>query len=182
MRAGATGLRGAAPRAAAETPLNLPRLRSPIVFGTLALLFAGLAGRSIYLQSVDHEFLQTQGTARHSRELEVPAHRGRIIDRSGEATRAVHAGQVAVGVPDKFEATTQQLSDLARILETTPQKLSARLDANEDFAFLAKQIAPRAIGARDGAAHQGPARPERVPALLSGGRSHCAHRGLHRRS
>ena len=34
------------------------------------------------------------------------------------------------------------MADLARILETTPQKLTARLDANEDFAFLARQIAP----------------------------------------
>jgi cell division protein FtsI (penicillin-binding protein 3) len=142
MRAGATALRGAAPRATGDAPLNLPRLRSPIVFGTLALLFAGLAGRSIYLQSVDHEFLQTQGVARHSRELEVPAHRGRIIDRSGEALALSTPVKTLWAFPDKFDATPQQLADLARILETTPQKLSARLDANEDFAFLAKQIAP----------------------------------------
>ena len=142
MRASTTALRGAAPRKRAEAPFTLPRLRAPLVFGLLALLFAGLTGRSVYLQSVDNEFLQTQGSARHSRELEVPAHRGRIIDRSGEALALSTPVKTLWAFPDKFDATPQQLAELARILETTPQKLTARLGANEDFAFLARQIAP----------------------------------------
>jgi cell division protein FtsI (penicillin-binding protein 3) len=107
-------------------------------------LFVGLAGRSVYLQSVDHEFLQTQGSARYSLDLEVPAHRGRIIDRSGEALALSTPVKTLWAFPDKFDATPAQLAELARILETTPQKLTARLDANEDFAFLARQIAPEA--------------------------------------
>jgi cell division protein FtsI (penicillin-binding protein 3) len=144
MRATASALRGAAPRKGVEVPLKLPRLRAPLVFGLLALLFVGLAGRSVYLQSVDHEFLQTQGSARYSRDLEVPAHRGRIIDRSGEALALSTPVKSLWAFPDKFDATPAQLAELARILETTPQRLTARLDANEDFAFLARQIAPEA--------------------------------------
>jgi cell division protein FtsI (penicillin-binding protein 3) len=142
MRASTTALRGAAPRKGAEAPFTLPRLRAPLVFGLLALLFVGLTGRSVYLQSVDNEFLQTQGSARHSRDLEVPAHRGRIIDRSGEALALSTPVKTLWAFPDKFDATPQQLAELARILETTPQKLAARLGANEDFAFLARQIPP----------------------------------------
>ena len=82
MKAGA---RYAKARPGDDAPLNLPKLRAPLLFGALALLFAGLVGRSLYLQWIDNEFLQSQGSARHSRELEVPAHRGRIVDRSGEA-------------------------------------------------------------------------------------------------
>ena len=144
MRASTSTLRGAAPRKGAEVTLTLPRLRAPLVFALLALLFVGLAGRSVYLQSVDHEFLQTQGSARYSRDLEVPAHRGRIIDRSGEALALSTPVKTLWAFPDKFDATPAQLAELAKILETTPQKLTARLDANEDFAFLARQIAPEA--------------------------------------
>jgi cell division protein FtsI (penicillin-binding protein 3) len=144
MRASASALRGPAPRKGVAAPLILPRLRAPLVFGGLALLFVGLTGRSVYLQSVDHEFLQTQGSARYSRELEVPAHRGRIIDRSGEALALSTPVKSLWAFPDKFDATPAQLAELARILDTTPQKLTARLDANEDFAFLARQIAPEA--------------------------------------
>lgn len=132
------------PRLAAATPAApaLPRLRAPIVFGVLALLFAGLVGRSLYLQWIDNEFLQEQGSARHSRDLEVPAHRGRIVDRFGEALAVSTPVRSLWAFPDKFEATPEQLQSLARILETTPQRINAQLGAHGEFAFVARQVAP----------------------------------------
>jgi cell division protein FtsI (penicillin-binding protein 3) len=59
--------------------------------------------------------------------------------------------------PGKFEANPQQLAELARILETTPQRLRARLAADEDFAFVAKQVPPemaaRAMALKIGGLH-----------------------------
>ncbi len=127
----------------AAVPMPLPRFRSPLVFGALATLFIVLLGRSLYLQGVDTEFLQGQGSARHSRELEVPAHRGRIIDRAGEALALSTPVKSLWAFPDKLDATPEQIAALAAILETTPQKINAKLDANEDFAFIARQIAPQ---------------------------------------
>lgn len=130
-------------RARGDAPAPaLPRFRAPIVFAALTLLFAGLAARSVYLQWIDNEFLQTQGSARHSRELEVPAHRGRIVDRSGEALALSTPVKTLWAFPDKVEATPEQMAALARILDTTPARLAARLAANEDFAFVAKQVPP----------------------------------------
>ena len=68
---------------AAPAP-ELPRFRAPIVFALLLLLFGVLIGRSLYLQWINNAFLQEQGSSRYSREIEVPAHRGRIVDRAGE--------------------------------------------------------------------------------------------------
>ena len=124
--------------------LVLPRLRSPLVFGMLALMLVGLAARSVYLQWIDNEFLQSQGSARHSRELEVAAHRGRIVDRFGDALALSTPVKSLWAFPDKFDAPPEAMAELARILDTTPQKIKARLDANEDFAFVARQIAPEA--------------------------------------
>lgn len=124
--------------------LVLPRLRSPLVFGMLALMLVGLAARSVYLQWIDNEFLQSQGSARHSRQLEVPAHRGRIVDRFGDALALSTPVKSLWAFPDKFDAPPEAMAELARILDTTPQKIKARLDANEDFAFVARQIAPEA--------------------------------------
>jgi len=142
VKAGATTLRGARLHAAPAPAPALPRLRAPLVFGALALLFAGLVGRSVYLQWIDNEFLQTQGSARYSRELEVPAHRGRIVDRSGEALALSTPVKSLWAFPGKFEASPAQLAELARILEMPAQKITARLAASEDFAFIAKQIPP----------------------------------------
>ena len=137
-----TALGGRALRQRAAVPLTLPRFRSPVVFGVLAVLFLVLLARALYLQWIDNEFLQGQGSARHSRELEVPAHRGRIVDRAGEALALSTPVKSLWAFPDKFDATPAQIASLAAILETTPQKLTSRLDAHDDFAFLAKQIAP----------------------------------------
>ena len=138
----AGGTRGSGTPRSGDRPFALPRFRAPVVFGALALLFVGLIGRSLYLQSIDNEFLQEQGSARHSRALEVPAHRGRVVDRFGEALAISTPVKTLWAFPGKFEASPQQLADLARILETTPQRIRARLDADEDFAFIAKQIPP----------------------------------------
>ena len=73
----------AAGRSARPAPA-LSTARASVLFGALALTFCGLLVRSFYLQWVDHGFLQVQGAARFSRNLEVPAHRGRIVDRSGD--------------------------------------------------------------------------------------------------
>ena len=126
-----------------KTPsLALPRFRAPILFGALLLVFAVLAGRSIYLQWFDNEFLQEQGSARYSRAIEVPAHRGRILDRLGEPLAISTPVKSLWVFPAKFEATSAQLTSLAKVLETNPQALARKLDANDDFAYIAKQLSP----------------------------------------
>ena len=126
-----------------KTPsLTLPRFRAPIVFGALLLVFAVLAGRSIYLQWFDNEFLQEQGSARYSRALEVPAHRGRILDRLGEPLAISTPVKSLWVFPAKFEATPAQLGSLAKVLEVNPQVLARKVDSGDDFAYIAKQLSP----------------------------------------
>jgi cell division protein FtsI (penicillin-binding protein 3) len=137
MRSGAATL----PRGKAHA-LTLPRFRAPIVFGALLLVFAVLAGRSIYLQWFDNEFLQEQGSARYSRAIEVPAHRGRILDRLGEPLAISTPVKSLWVFPAKFEATPAQLGSLAKVLEVNPQALARKVDSGDDFAYIAKQLSP----------------------------------------
>jgi cell division protein FtsI (penicillin-binding protein 3) len=129
------------PRGTAPPPA-LPRFRAPVLFGALVLVFVVLGGRSVYLQWFDNVFLQEQGSARYSRELEVPAHRGRIIDRLGEPLAISTPVKSLWAFPAKVNATPAQLAELARVLEVSPQALSLRLNPDEDFAYLAKQLPP----------------------------------------
>jgi cell division protein FtsI (penicillin-binding protein 3) len=71
--------------AATQGLVRLPVWRARFVLGTLVLAFGVLAARSVYLQALRTDFLQEKGDARYSRVLEVPATRGRILDRSGDA-------------------------------------------------------------------------------------------------
>src|SRR4051795_6426564 len=95
----------------------LPRFRAPLVFVIMLLLFVTLLGRSLYLQWIDNAFLQEQGSSRYSRALEVPAHRGRIVDRFGEALAISTPVKSIWAFPSQVEATPDQLAALAKVLE-----------------------------------------------------------------
>lgn len=62
----------------------LPTWRARLVLVLLLGSFLLLVGRSLYLQSVNEDFLQKKGAERYSRALEIPASRGRVVDRNGE--------------------------------------------------------------------------------------------------
>ena len=121
---------------------KLPRLRAPLVFGALLALFAGLLGRSFYLQRFDNAFLQEQGSSRYSRELDVPAHRGRIVDRFGEPLAVSTPVKAVWAWPDKVNATPQQLRALAAALEMPSALLTQKLAQDSDFVYLKKPVAP----------------------------------------
>ncbi len=59
--------------------------RSGFVLCLMSLAALGLLWRAVDLQMIDKTFLQGQGDARFLRVVSSPAHRGRILDRHGEA-------------------------------------------------------------------------------------------------
>ncbi|HVJ72783.1 MAG TPA: penicillin-binding protein 2 [Casimicrobiaceae bacterium] len=120
----------------------IPGGRAALLFGGLALLFATLAGRSLYLQWVDNAFLQERGAARYSRELDVPAHRGRIVDRQGEALAVSTPVKSLWAFPGQLDLGADDLARLARVLDVKPAVLKSRVDASDDFAYLAKLVSP----------------------------------------
>jgi cell division protein FtsI (penicillin-binding protein 3) len=123
-------------------PAELSRGRALLLFGGVGVLFVVLLGRSLWLQWMQNDFLQGQGAARFSRAIEVPAHRGRIVDRFGDALAISTPVRSLWVFRDRIEATPEQLRKLARVLETTPQQLSTRIRGDGEFAFVAKQLAP----------------------------------------
>ena len=135
----------------AEAPA-IPAARAAILFGGLALLFAVLAGRSVYLQWVDNAFLQERGAARYSRELELPAHRGRIVDRAGEPLAVSTPVKSLWAFSGQLSMSDEEAAKLARILELKPSALKARIGTSEDFVYVAKfvppEVAERALALR----------------------------------
>ncbi len=154
MSALAIGASASARRGHKPAPA-LPRFRAPVVFGLFVLMFIGLALRSFYLQSVDNEFLQEQGSSRYSRQIDVPAHRGRIVDRSGDALAISTPVKSLWAFPGKVEATREQLAQLARILETTPQALAKTLDPVGDSRLSLARFRRKSPSARCGCGSRG---------------------------
>jgi cell division protein FtsI (penicillin-binding protein 3) len=129
-------------RPASAAPPRLPALRAPLVFGALLALFVLLLVRSLYLQRFDNAFLQEQGSSRYSRDIEVPAHRGRIVDRLGEPLAISTPVKAVWAWPDKIDATPQQLQALAAVLDMAPAALQHKISGAGDFVYLKRPVAP----------------------------------------
>ena len=112
---------------------------SPLVVGAMASVH-GLC--PLALPQGSNRFLQGQVSRgiRASRGARPPRP---ILAAHGEALALSTPVKSLWAFPDKLDATPEQIAVLAAILETSPQKITAKLDASEDFAFIAKQIAPQ---------------------------------------
>lgn len=124
------------PLLAAKTPL----WRSKLLVAGVGLAFGVLAGRAVYVQAIGTEFFIKQGESRYARTLELPASRGRIVDRNGMILAAsVPAPSVWVQ-PKEFKATPEQAAELARLLDMSRAELSRRLNGNPNFVWLRRKV------------------------------------------
>jgi cell division protein FtsI (penicillin-binding protein 3) len=114
------------------------------VFAGMLLLLAGLLGRSLYLQRIDSGFLQEQGSSRYSRDIEVPAHRGRILDRFGDPLAISTPVKAVWAWPDQVDATPDQLKALAAALDLPSNAIKQKLAQGGEFVYLKKPVAPQA--------------------------------------
>jgi cell division protein FtsI (penicillin-binding protein 3) len=130
---------------AASVPVmvRLPAWRARVLLAALLAAFGVLAARSVHLQALKTGFLQEKGEARYSRVLEVPATRGRILDRHGEALAVSTPVKSVWALPADVRATPAQLRELGTILGTEARELERRIaDTSRDFVYLKRQIPP----------------------------------------
>jgi cell division protein FtsI (penicillin-binding protein 3) len=75
--------------------------------------------------------------------LEVPATRGRILDRNGEALAVSTPVKSIWAIPADVDGGREARRKLAALLAVTPAELARKLvDASRDFVYLKRQVAP----------------------------------------
>lgn len=125
------------PLLASKTPVWRSKF---IVFG-LALAFAGLAGRAAYVQVFGNDFFQRQGEVRYARNLELPANRGRVLDRNGLILASSVVAQSIWAIPEDVEKNHPKMRDLARLLDMPLAELRKRLaDDEKTFVWVKRQV------------------------------------------
>jgi cell division protein FtsI (penicillin-binding protein 3) len=128
----------------ATSPLlasKTPPWRSKFLVALVGLGSCVLVGRAVMIQIVDNRFYLDQGEKRYAHELDLPASRGRIVDRHG----ALLATSVSVpsiwAIPKDVQATREQKRELARLLGMTPAEVEKKLgDADARFAWVKRQV------------------------------------------
>ncbi|HEY5897674.1 MAG TPA: penicillin-binding protein 2 [Burkholderiales bacterium] len=129
--------------AAAQGLVRLPPWRARLVLAGLLAGFALLTVRAVYLQALKTDFLQEKGDARYSRVLELPATRGRILDRSGEALAVSTPVKSIWAIPSDMALKPAEKRKLAGLLGMTLAELDGKLaDESRDFVYLKRQVAP----------------------------------------
>jgi cell division protein FtsI (penicillin-binding protein 3) len=133
---------------AAQGRVRLPVWRARVVLIALVAGFGVLAGRAIWLQAVRTDFLQEKGDARYSRVLEIPATRGRILDRNGEALAVSTPVKSVWAIPGDFSAPGSERRKLAALLSLSKTELDKKLaDTGKDFVYLKRQVPPETAAA-----------------------------------
>ena len=129
--------------AATQGLVRFPVWRARLVLAVLAAGFALLAGRALYLQALETEFLQGKGDARYSRLIEVPATRGRIVDRRGDALAISTPVKSIWAIPGDVELSAAERRKLAALLGLEARELQKKLDESaRDFVYLKRQLSP----------------------------------------
>lgn len=115
-------------------------------FAFLSLL---LVVRAAYLQVFDHEFYRSQGEARHLRTVAIPAHRGDLLDRTGEPLAISTPIDSLWGVPATLTSQPGAIGQLAAALELDEKKLRSRIqsaaDRKREFVYLKRHVLPARV-------------------------------------
>lgn len=107
----------------------------------LALGFGVLAGRAAYIQVIGNDFFQKQGQVRFARTLEMPASRGRILDRNGLILASNVPARSIWAIPEDVDADKPSLRKLASLLEMSEEDLVRKLqDEDKSFVWIKRQV------------------------------------------
>ncbi len=126
------------PLLASKTPV----WRSKFIVACIAVGFLVLVGRAAWVQVFGNAFFQRQGEVRFARTIELPANRGRILDRNGLLlATSVPAPSIWAIPEDVDRSDPARLARLARLLEMPMAELERRLaDEEKTFVWLRRTL------------------------------------------
>jgi cell division protein FtsI (penicillin-binding protein 3) len=124
--------------------LKLEGWRSRLVFVLVAAGFAALAARAFYLQAMHTVFLQAKGEARYGRVIEMPASRGSVKDRNGQALAISTPVESIWATPDDLdEVDDAKIRALAKALAVDVAEIRQKIARKDrQFVYLKRQISP----------------------------------------
>lgn len=122
---------------------HTPVWRSRLMVAGLALGFIGLSVRAAYIQIIGNDFFVRQGEVRFARTLELPANRGRILDRNGLILASSIPAQAIWAFPEEVsqQADHAKLAAMAKLLGMSLKDVQAKLaDDEKTFVYIKRQV------------------------------------------
>lgn len=127
-------------------PQRLGPGRRHFVLGLLVVAALGLLVRAVYLQLIHDDFLRKQGSDRFDRTVQVPAHRGMIVDREGEPLAVSSPVSSLVADPLALLEDRDRVPELAEALGqdagALTEQIERRAAAGLEFMYLQRHLEP----------------------------------------
>ncbi len=115
--------------------------RQHIALALIGVVMVLLLARTAYLHLIEKDFLQGEGDARHQRVVQVPAHRGMILDREGEPLAASAPVDSVWAQPQELLTARAQWPQLNKLLDVNVERALSGRETRE-FVYLRRHIDP----------------------------------------
>lgn len=124
--------------------LRLPMWRSRLMLFLFFFVFMMLLLRAFWIQGPGNAFYEAKGVRGTQRELELPASRGKILDRNGQVIATSLEAKSIIAyidtVPDDLSA--EKIHKLAALLQMNDADLRKKLREERKQVFLKRQVEP----------------------------------------
>ncbi|MEY4277268.1 MAG: hypothetical protein RI975_533, partial [Pseudomonadota bacterium] len=122
--------------------LRLPMWRSRLVLFLIFVGFIALIFRAVWVQGFGNSFYEEKGNKATLRSIEMPASRGKILDRNGEVLATSLLAKAIIAFPDVVpsDVSKEKLSELAKLLEISEAELKKKLASERNQVFLKRQV------------------------------------------
>ncbi len=122
--------------------LRLPMWRSRLVLFLMFVGFTALVVRAIWVQGLDNSFYEEKGNKATLRTIEMPASRGKILDRNGEVLATSLLAKAIIAFPDAIPAdvSREKIAQLAKLLDMSEADVRKRLSSEKNQVFLKRQV------------------------------------------
>lgn len=122
-----------------------PPWRSKFIVAVIAFGFLLLAFRALYVQVINNQFFIRQGEIRFSRNLVLPASRGRILDRNGLVLASSVPAPSIWAIPQDIDthdpAIQAKLAEMGRLLDIPKAELKKKFDdSDKTFVWVRRQV------------------------------------------
>ena len=123
--------------------------RRQLVMAGFAALGAVLICRAVYIQVIHADYYREQGANRHLRTVAIPAHRGDLLDRTGQPLAISTPIDSLWGIPSLLAESPVQLREVAELLDLDPDELNRRVVQyagwGREFMYIKRHVLPELV-------------------------------------
>ena len=121
--------------------LRLPMWRSRLILFLIFIGFIALIVRAVWVQGFGNSFYEEKGNKATLRSIEMPASRGKILDRHGEVLATSLLAKAIIAFPDAIpeDLSKEKVSQLAKLLDVSETELRKKFASERNQVFLKRQ-------------------------------------------